>query len=72
MRNPAKTAVYRPACGDTPEAIAKAIASGRATSPTVIPARRSETKVWSVYFFNKRRDFGDHSEIADMEMRGLR
>ena len=31
-----------PACGDTPEAMAKAIASGSATRPTVTPATRSE------------------------------
>jgi hypothetical protein len=32
-----------PACGDMPEEMAKAIASGSATSPTVTPAIRSET-----------------------------
>ena len=33
MRKPATTAVYKPACGGTPDAIAKAIASGSATRP---------------------------------------
>ena len=32
---------YNPDCGETPEAIANAIASGSATKPTVTPARRS-------------------------------
>ena len=41
IKNPATTAVYKPACGDTPEEIAKAIASGSATRPTVRPATRS-------------------------------
>ena len=37
-------AVKMPACGVTPEAIANAIASGRATMPTVKPAMRSARK----------------------------
>ena len=41
IRNPATTAVTRPFSGDTPEAIAKAIASGIATMPTTTPAWRS-------------------------------
>ena len=44
MMNPVTTAQYRPACGDTPEEIANAIASGSATSPTVTPATRSAAK----------------------------
>lgn len=41
IRNPATTAQYKPDCGGTPEEIAKAIANGSATSPTVTPATRS-------------------------------
>jgi len=40
-KKPAITAVKMPASGLTPEAIANAIASGKATIPTVIPAVRS-------------------------------
>ena len=39
-------AVKRPAAGLTPEAIANAIARGRATMPTMIPAIKSETNVF--------------------------
>ncbi len=38
-------AVNSPACGGRPEAMAKAIASGSATTPTVRPAARSLKKV---------------------------
>src|SRR5215471_2858260 len=38
-----------PACGDMPDAIANAMASGRATRPTVMPAVRSETKTRRSY-----------------------
>jgi hypothetical protein len=41
IRKPATMAVQMPAVGDMPEAIAKAIASGRASTPTVMPAERS-------------------------------
>ncbi len=41
MMNPAMMAVINPCSGLTPEAIPKAIASGRATMPTMIPAIRS-------------------------------
>jgi hypothetical protein len=34
-----------PACGDIPEEMANAIASGSATRPTVMPAIRSERNV---------------------------
>ena len=39
-------AVKIPAAGFTPEAIAKAMASGRATIPTITPAIKSETSVF--------------------------
>ena len=45
IRNPAMTAVYKPACGGTPDEMAKAIANGSATRPTVSPATRSDKKV---------------------------
>ena len=45
IRNPATTAQYSPACGGTPDEMANAIASGRATRPTVRPAIRSATNV---------------------------
>ena len=41
IRKPATAAVTRPVSGGTPEAIAKAIASGMATMPTTTPAWRS-------------------------------
>ncbi|MPN60108.1 hypothetical protein SDC9_207833 [bioreactor metagenome] len=41
MMNPAIIAVYNPCSGETPEAIPNAIARGRATIPTMIPAIRS-------------------------------
>ncbi len=42
IKNPAITAVINPLSGVTPEAIPKAIASGSATMPTIIPAVKSE------------------------------
>lgn len=47
--NPATTAVMIPFSGDTPEAIPKAIANGRATMPTTRPAIRSAENVWREY-----------------------
>ena len=44
IRKPAITAVKMPAWGGTPEAMAKAIASGSATMPTVKPATASAAK----------------------------
>ena len=41
IRKPATMAVIRPCSGLRPEAIAKAIASGSATMPTVMPAPTS-------------------------------
>jgi hypothetical protein len=45
IAKPATIAQYKPAWGGTPDAIAKAIARGSATRPTVIPATRSATNV---------------------------
>ena len=42
--NPAITAVMMPFSGDTPEAMPKAMANGRATMPTMTPAIRSRRK----------------------------
>ena len=47
------TAVKRPLSGPTPDAMAKAIARGRAMIPTVIPARRSFLKIEKLYPFLK-------------------
>ena len=44
IRKPAMIAVQMPASGLSPEAMAKAMASGRATMPTVAPAPRSLRK----------------------------
>ena len=46
IRIPATTEVKIPISGFSPEAIASAIASGRATRPTVAPAVRSASKSW--------------------------
>ena len=43
-----------PACGETPEAIAKAIASGSATRPTVTPAIRSDKEFMTVVVAQKK------------------
>ncbi len=58
IAKPATMAQYRPVCGGTPEAMANAIAKGRATSPTVIPARRSDTNIRLVYDLRQSTDFG--------------
>ena len=44
IRKPAMMAVNNPASGFTPDAMAKAMASGKATMPTVRPAARSTKK----------------------------
>src|SRR5689334_591891 len=49
IRNPATMAVASPRSGVTPLAIAKAIASGRATIPTMIPACRSAANWGRLY-----------------------
>ena len=41
MKKPATMDVYRPRSGVRPEAMAKARARGRATTPTVMPAETS-------------------------------
>jgi len=44
MIKPAMIAVIIPFSGDTPDAIPNAMASGKATIPTMIPAIRSAMK----------------------------
>src|SRR3954466_14593734 len=66
IRNPATTAVYKPACGVTPEAMPNAIASGRATRPTVIPARRSWRRLWTLYVRSAEIDLGRFGLLIDM------
>ena len=51
-------AVKSPRSGSTPDAIAKAIANGSATMPTIIPAVRSFRNVFDEYFFNVLRISG--------------
>src|SRR6202521_4377291 len=63
ITKPATIAQYRPACGGIPEAIAKAIAKGSATSPTVIPARRSAMNRRGVYDLKHSTDFGNQAPI---------
>ena len=42
--SPPRTAVMSPTSGDTPLAIANAMAIGRATIPTMSPAKRSRVR----------------------------
>ena len=46
MMKPATMAVMMPFSGLTPDAMANAIARGRATIPTMMPAMRSDEKVF--------------------------
>ena len=47
-----------PASGGSPDAIAKAIASGSATSPTVTPAVTSAANVFQEYPWSAERSLG--------------
>ena len=58
IMKPAMTAVKIPAWGGAPEAMAKAIASGNATMPTVMPAIRSDLKAWPEYVLSVSSNFG--------------
>ncbi len=58
IMKPAITAVKIPASGFTPDAIAKAIANGRATIPTVMPAIKSAKKFCAEYPFSASTNFG--------------
>src|SRR2546428_6591314 len=61
-----------PACGVSPEAMAKAIASGSATRPTVMPAMTSCKNLVRLYSRRHRTDLGNQrspqaeERIADM------
>src|SRR5438105_1825768 len=48
-----------PACGVSPEAMAKAIASGSATRPTVMPAMTSCKNLFRLYSRRHRTDLGN-------------
>src|SRR5271170_6885083 len=58
IKKPAMTAVKMPACGAAPEAIPKAMASGSATIPTVIPAAKSEKNFRLLYSFKQSISLG--------------
>src|SRR5437899_5131733 len=60
IKKPATTAHYNPACRGTPDAIANAIASGRATRPMVTPAITSETSCGLEYLGRVSKEFGNH------------
>src|SRR6202165_3026353 len=64
ITKPAMIAQYSPAWGGTAEAMANAIASGNATSPTVTPARASVANFLRLYPLSKRIDLGSHSFIC--------
>src|SRR6188768_2032855 len=51
-----------PACGEAPEEIAKAIASGSATSPTVMPATQSRRNFLQLYWRSARARLGVQAE----------
>src|SRR6202034_4498927 len=63
ITKPATIAQYRPDCGGIPEAMAKATAKGSATSPTVMPARRSAMNRRGVYDLRQSTDFGNQVAI---------
>src|SRR5687768_169836 len=50
-----------PACGVTADAMPNAMASGRATTPTVTPAMTSETNAWRSYVTRHSTSFGRHA-----------
>jgi hypothetical protein len=56
-------AVYRPRSGVRPLAIAKAIARGRATTPTITPAVRSDVNCERLYDFSVVIDFGTNKTV---------
>src|SRR6266849_5222688 len=64
ITKPATIAQYRPASGGTPEAMAKAIARGSATRPTVMPERRSARNKRFVYDLRHTTDLGSQLFIV--------
>jgi hypothetical protein len=63
MINPAMIAVIIPFSGLTPEAIANAIASGRATIPTIKPEVRSEINKFLLYSLIEERSWGFNIDV---------
>src|SRR6476661_8053027 len=59
-----------PACGVSPEAMAKAMASGRATRPTVIPAMTSFKNLLTLYSRRQMTDLGSQRSSNFREMAG--
>jgi hypothetical protein len=57
-------AVYRPRSGVTPLAIANAIASGSATTPTITPAVTSEVSCDRLYDLSVVIDFGMNKSVV--------
>lgn len=53
-----------PAWGVRPDAIANAIARGKATKPTVMPAIRSSRNLWELYVRKERIDFGSQLSLG--------
>ena len=63
MMNPATMAVMMPFSGVTPEAIPKAMASGSATMPTMMPAMRSLMNVLRLYDLSVVNSWGLKSNV---------
>src|SRR6266853_244803 len=59
-----------PACGVSPDAMANAMASGRATSPTVTPAMVSFKNLFRLYSRRQITDFGSQRSSNFREMAG--
>src|SRR6185436_17426573 len=55
-----------PACGDRPEAIENAMASGNATRPTVMPARMSAPACCRSYERSDSRSRGEKTDCIDI------
>ena len=63
-------AVYRPRSGVTPLAMANAIASGSATTPTITPAVRSEVNCERVYDLSVVIDLGTNKAAKPLVRSG--
>ena len=64
IKKPAIMAVNNPFSGDKPEAMAKAIARGIATIPTITPAMESEKNCFLVYPFKVVNNFGYNIKLS--------
>jgi hypothetical protein len=58
MKKPAMMAVNKPASGLSPDAMAKAMAKGKATTPTVMPAAMSAPNCSREYPCNESTSLG--------------